>query len=107
MAQADCRIIHVGNWGSVWQCKPRTPAAHPLHRSTVSRNQPSLSHAVASQHHPTKVAIKLVHRSKQATTAARVRALWSEMKIVRTLKSHPHPNIIGFDSFIITPSYAL
>ncbi|GHJ86503.1 hypothetical protein NliqN6_2905 [Naganishia liquefaciens] len=99
--------IGFGNWGSVWQCKPRTPAAHPLHRSTVSRNQPSLFHAVASQHHPTKVAIKLVHRSKQATTAARVRALWSEMKIVRTLKLHPHPNIIGFDSFIITPSYAL
>ncbi|KAI5452779.1 hypothetical protein NCC49_000525 [Naganishia albida] len=99
--------IGFGNWGSVWQCKPRTPAAHPLHRSSVSRNRPSLSHAVASQHHPTKVAIKLVHRSKQATTAARVRALWSEMKIVRTLKAEPHPNIIGFDSFIITPSYAL
>ncbi|KAJ9101877.1 hypothetical protein QFC21_003217 [Naganishia friedmannii] len=99
--------IGFGNWGSVWQCKPRTPAAHPLHRSTVSRSQPSLSHAVASQHHPTKVAIKLVHRSKQATTAARVRALWSEMKIVRSLKADPHPNIIGFDSFIITPSYAL
>lgn len=29
------------------------------------------------------------------------------MKIVRSLKADPHPSIIGFDSFIITPSYAL
>jgi hypothetical protein len=54
-----------------------------------------------------KVAVKLVHRKKEPTTAARVRALWSEMKVIRTLRMDPHPSIIGFDSFIITPSYAM
>jgi len=29
------------------------------------------------------------------------------MKIVRSFKSDPHPSIIPFHSFIITPSYAL
>jgi hypothetical protein len=32
---------------------------------------------------------------------------WNEMKIVRSFKSDPHPSIIPFHSFIITPSYAL
>jgi hypothetical protein len=41
------------------------------------------------------------------TTAARVRALWAEMKIIRTLKHEPHPSIIKFEAFVITPSYAL
>lgn len=63
--------------------------------------------AIASQHHPGKLAIKLVHRTDSSTTAARVRALWSEMKVIRGLKHDPHPNIIGFDAFIVTPSYAM
>jgi hypothetical protein len=29
------------------------------------------------------------------------------MKVVRTFKNDPHPSIIPFHSFIITPSYAL
>jgi serine/threonine protein kinase len=29
------------------------------------------------------------------------------MKIVRTFKNDPHPSIVPFHSFIITPSYAL
>jgi len=70
-------------------------------------NQASIADAVRSQHHREKIAVKLVHRRKETTTAARVRALWSEMKVIRTLRSDPHPSIIGFDSFIITPSYAL
>jgi serine/threonine-protein kinase GIN4 len=45
--------IGFGNWGSVWLCRPRVPSA---------RNE-------------TKLAVKLVHRSKTATTAARVRSL--------------------------------
>lgn len=32
---------------------------------------------------------------------------WNEMKIVRSFKHDPHPSIIPFHSFIITPSYAL
>ena len=32
---------------------------------------------------------------------------WNEMKVVRSLKQAPHPSIIPFYSFIITPSYAL
>ena len=73
----------------------------------------------------TKLAVKLVHRSKTTTTAARVRSLfvtfcaisllaindsplrWNEMKVVRTFKNDPHPSIVPFHSFIITPSYAL
>ncbi|KAI0699944.1 hypothetical protein C8T65DRAFT_742293 [Cerioporus squamosus] len=80
--------IGFGNWGSVWLCKPKGESS----TSTV---------------HDSKIAVKLVHRSKTSTTAARVRSLWNEMKVVRTLKHEPHPSIIPFYSFIITPSYAL
>jgi len=45
--------IGFGNWGSVWLCRPR----------------------VSSAGNDTKLAVKLVHRSKTATTAARVRSL--------------------------------
>ncbi|KAI0647816.1 hypothetical protein C8Q79DRAFT_952090 [Trametes meyenii] len=80
--------IGFGNWGSVWLCRPKSssPGEH-------------LQGA--------KIAVKLVHRSKTSTTAARVRSLWNEMKVVRSLKHEPHPSIIPFYSFIITPSYAL
>ncbi|KAI8994232.1 hypothetical protein BD414DRAFT_576788 [Trametes punicea] len=80
--------IGFGNWGSVWLCRPK----------------PSSS---AEHLHENKIAVKLVHRSKTSTTAARVRSLWNEMKVVRSLKHEPHPSIIPFYSFIITPSYAL
>ncbi|KAI6098294.1 hypothetical protein EDD16DRAFT_1527318, partial [Pisolithus croceorrhizus] len=78
--------IGFGNWGSVWLCRPKSS----------SRKQRDI-----------EVAVKLVHRSKTPTTAARVRSLWNEMKIVRSFKHDPHPSIIPFHSFIITPSYAL
>lgn len=29
------------------------------------------------------------------------------MKVIRALRHEPHPSIIQFESFIITPSYAL
>ncbi|KAH9032816.1 kinase-like protein [Lactarius hengduanensis] len=77
--------IGFGNWGSVWLCRPRVPDSAD----------------------DTKLAVKLVHRSKTTTTAARVRSLWNEMKVVRTFKNDPHPSIVPFHSFIITPSYAL
>ncbi|EIM79354.1 kinase-like protein [Stereum hirsutum FP-91666 SS1] len=80
--------IGFGNWGSVWLCKPKTT-------STKGRKE------------PLKVAVKVVHRSKTTTTAARVKSLWNEMKIVRLFKEDPHPSIVPFHSFIITPSYAL
>ncbi|WVQ84397.1 hypothetical protein IAT38_006549 [Cryptococcus sp. DSM 104549] len=79
--------IGFGNWGSVWLCKPK--------------------HVRSSQLGEAGVAIKLVHRSKTVTTAARVRALWGEMKIIRALRHEPHPSIIQFEAFVITPSYAL
>ncbi|KAF7314512.1 Protein kinase domain-containing protein [Mycena kentingensis (nom. inval.)] len=79
-----------GNWGSVWLCKPK-----------------DLTDSGVVNRADTKIAVKLVHRSKTSTTAARVRSLWNEMKIVRAFKSDPHPSIIPFHSFIITPSYAL
>ncbi|KAF9525504.1 kinase-like domain-containing protein [Crepidotus variabilis] len=83
--------IGFGNWGSVWLCQPRPVTA------------PDGSVRPLGQ----KLAVKLVHRSKTPTTAARVRSLWNEMKIIKSLKSEPHPSIIPFHSFIITPSYAL
>ncbi|KAI0826825.1 hypothetical protein BC628DRAFT_1410038 [Trametes gibbosa] len=79
--------IGFGNWGSVWLCRPKSASGEHLQE--------------------TKIAVKLVHRSKTSTTAARVRSLWNEMKVVRSLKHEPHPSIIPFYSFIITPSYAL
>ncbi|KAJ7600903.1 hypothetical protein C8J56DRAFT_911575 [Mycena floridula] len=89
--------IGYGNWGSVWMCRPRS-------RSTVSDGFDRL--------HTNKLAVKLVHRrpddvEKSKTTAARVKSLWNEMKIVGLFKSDPHPSIIPFYSFIVTPSYAL
>ena len=41
------------------------------------------------------------------TELTRSFARWNEMKIVRSFKNDPHPAIIPFHSFIITPSYAL
>ncbi|KAF8645210.1 hypothetical protein AX16_008037 [Volvariella volvacea WC 439] len=84
--------IGFGNWGSVWLCRPKASAKSETSRVTVCAQ---------------KIAVKLVHRSKTSTTAARVRSLWNEMKIVRTFRNDPHPSIIPFHSFIITPSYAL
>ncbi|TDL22269.1 kinase-like protein, partial [Rickenella mellea] len=85
------QFIGFGNWGSVWLCRPKDPDLEPC---SVGKSA-------------SKVAVKLVHRSKTSTTAARVRSLWNEMKIVRSFKHDPHPSIIPFHSFIITPSYAL
>ncbi|KAF7348357.1 Protein kinase domain-containing protein [Mycena sanguinolenta] len=86
--------IGYGNWGSVWLCRPKEDPDSPSADGLVRLQE-------------TKIAVKLVHRSKTSTTAARVRSLWNEMKIVRSFKSDPHPSIIPFHSFIITPSYAL
>ncbi|CCM06214.1 uncharacterized protein FIBRA_08459 [Fibroporia radiculosa] len=86
--------IGFGNWGSVWLCRPKPDSSSPSTDSPHALND-------------TKIAVKLVHRSKTSTTAARVRSLWNEMKVVRSFKHEPHPSIIPFYSFIITPSYAL
>ncbi|KAF8799033.1 hypothetical protein BYT27DRAFT_7202794 [Phlegmacium glaucopus] len=83
--------IGFGNWGSVWLCRPK----------------PATTEDGVVRPLGQKIAVKLVHRAKTSTTAARVRSLWNEMKIVRSFKSDPHPSIIPFHSFIITPSYAL
>ncbi|KAF9645155.1 kinase-like protein [Thelephora ganbajun] len=84
--------IGYGNWGSVWRCCPKPDPS--------SKSPPN-------KYEKVKLAVKLVHRSKTQTTAARIRSLWNEMKIVRSLKNEIHPSIIPFYSFIITPSYAL
>lgn len=47
--------VGYGMWGSVWKCEGRATNA--------------------------VVAVKLVHRSKTSTTAARVRSLWNEFKV--------------------------
>lgn len=78
--------IGFGNWGSVWRCR--------------SKQEPSGSNST--------VAIKLVHRTKDPSAAARVKSLWSEFKTVRAVsRVEAHPNIVRFDSFVITPGYAL
>ncbi|WVQ96253.1 hypothetical protein IAU59_003357 [Kwoniella sp. CBS 9459] len=100
--------IGFGNWGSVWRCKPK-----PIHYGPImgaynhfkrlgSKAANSGGYGAGG-----KVAVKLVHRSRDATTAARVRALWGEMKIIRSLRHEPHPSVIQFECFVITPSYAL
>ncbi|KAF7980025.1 hypothetical protein HWV62_40146 [Athelia sp. TMB] len=86
--------IGFGNWGSVWLCRPKCNPASPSADGFTKRQD-------------MKVAVKLVHRSKTEASIARVRSLWNEMKIVRSFKNDPHPSIIPFHSFIITPSYAL
>nr|XP_019013084.1 CAMK/CAMKL protein kinase [Kwoniella pini CBS 10737]OCF51865.1 CAMK/CAMKL protein kinase [Kwoniella pini CBS 10737] len=106
------REIGFGNWGSVWLCKPKHHK-HLLNQGRLSTNERAIvklgkkSILTAGSGAGGKVAIKLVHRSKTPTTAARVRALWGEMKIIRSLRHEPHPSIIQFEAFVITPGYAL
>ncbi|BGP11529.1 hypothetical protein JCM10049v2_007436 [Rhodotorula toruloides] len=76
--------IGYGNWGSVWKVQPK----------------------LAGPDAPVQ-SVKLVHRSKNPTSSARVRALWTEFKCIRALRADPHPNLIHFHSFIISPSYAI
>ena len=51
--------IGFGNWGSVWLCRPKGESSS------------------SSQLQDDKIAVKLVHRSKTSTTAARVRSLYA------------------------------
>ncbi|KIY68301.1 kinase-like protein [Cylindrobasidium torrendii FP15055 ss-10] len=84
-----------GNWGSVWRCKPKgdPTAVDADDFDKVLRP---------------RVAVKLVHReTKSKTSVARVKSLWNEMKIVRAFKAEPHPSVVSFYSFVITPSFAL
>ncbi|GJN94468.1 hypothetical protein Rhopal_007548-T1 [Rhodotorula paludigena] len=76
--------IGYGNWGSVWKVKPKLEGS-----------------AAAVQ------SVKLVHRSRNPTSSARVRALWTEFKCIRALRSSPHPNIVNFHTFVVSPSYGL
>ncbi|KAF9568731.1 kinase-like protein [Agrocybe pediades] len=85
-----CYEIGYGNWGSVWLCRTKSYATDG-----------------AIKYGKRPLAAKLVFRERTGTAAARVRSLWNEMKIVRTFKSEPHPSIIQFHSFIITPSFAI
>ncbi|KAJ2917010.1 hypothetical protein MD484_g3420, partial [Candolleomyces efflorescens] len=82
-----------GNWGSVWLVRPK-------------RSRPFSEH-VALRDAGRKFAVKLVHRKKTAANASRIKSLWNEMKIVRAFKDDPHPSIISFHSFVMTPSYAM
>ncbi|OJT14698.1 hypothetical protein TRAPUB_8751 [Trametes pubescens] len=56
--------IGFGNWGSVWLCRPKSSTEHI---------------------HETKIAVKLVHRSKTSTTAARVRSLYASFSLLSTI----------------------
>ncbi|KAH6912813.1 CAMK/CAMKL/MARK protein kinase [Coprinopsis sp. MPI-PUGE-AT-0042] len=86
--------IGQGNWGSVW-----------LVRSKLSRK--GSDHA-AFHEGGRKFAVKMVHRKeKTPATAARIKSLWNEMKVVRHLKDDTHPSIVPFYTFVITPSYAM
>ena len=55
--------IGFGNWGSVWLCRPK---GNPM--------SPSADRLTKLQ--DVKVAVKVVHRTKTTTTAARVRSLF-------------------------------
>ncbi|KAL7420476.1 hypothetical protein Q5752_004426 [Cryptotrichosporon argae] len=91
----------LGNWGCVWKVRPRSAT-----KETRSAQYNSLGRAAAGAGGG-RVAFKIIARDRTQTTAARVRALWGEMKIIRTLKHEPHPSIIQFEAFIITPNYAI
>ncbi|KWU45609.1 kinase-like protein, partial [Rhodotorula sp. JG-1b] len=74
--------VGFGNWGSVWKIIPKDQSGRVQ-------------------------SVKLVHRSAQPTSAARLRALWTEFKYVGAFADDPHPNLIRFYAFVLTPSYAL
>ncbi|TFK27626.1 hypothetical protein FA15DRAFT_701826 [Coprinopsis marcescibilis] len=82
-----------GNWGSVWLVRPK--------RSRSGSEETAFKAAGR------KFAVKVVHRKKTAANASRLKSLWNEMKIVRSLKQDSHPSIIPFHSFVITPGLAM
>jgi len=113
--------IGFGNWGSVWVGKPRHYRASTLEKRIPGGRMGKMAAANGGYGAGGKVAFKLIYREKTAVsmrlfftdtanrqvTAARVRALWAEMKIIRGLRSEPHPSIITFEAFIITDSFAM
>ncbi|WRT68102.1 uncharacterized protein IL334_005077 [Kwoniella shivajii] len=100
--------IGFGNWGSVWLCKPKNlKSASSFNENGVIVKLGKKAATSGGLGASGKVAVKLVHRSRTPATSARVRALWGEMKIFRSLRHEPHPSIIRFEAFVITPSYAL
>ncbi|BGP51840.1 hypothetical protein JCM10450v2_007796 [Rhodotorula kratochvilovae] len=76
--------VGYGNWGSVWKVRPKLEGPDAKVQS-----------------------VKLVHRSRNPTSSARVRALWTEFKCIRALRNAPHPNLIAFHAFVVSPSYGL
>ncbi|GAA5926473.1 serine/threonine-protein kinase [Sporobolomyces koalae] len=74
--------VGFGNWGSLWL-------------------------GLVKPERQESVALKLVHRSKDTTSAARVKALWNEYKSLRPLRLTAHPNLINFHAFVLTPSYSI
>jgi hypothetical protein len=113
--------IGFGNWGSVWVGKPRHYRASTLEKRIPGGRMGKMAAANGGYGAGGKVAFKLIYREKTAVslplfngfnayyqvTAARVRALWGEMKIIRGLRSEPHPSVITFEAFIITDSFAM
>ncbi|KAH8925848.1 kinase-like protein [Atractiella rhizophila] len=101
-----CKEIGFGNWGSVWQCRLK-PGPSPLADDTLRLSSPEPTLNLSQ---PVK-ALKLVHRTKTPTTAARIRSLWTEFKVIRRLKEvgdgKGHRNVVKFEEFVITPSYAI
>jgi len=58
------------------------------------------------QLHASNLCKSILNSSGTDSTAER-RARWNEMKIVGSFKDTPHPAIISFYSFIVTPSFAM
>jgi hypothetical protein len=56
---------------------------------------------------PCSITVSVPFRSCHAAFLRGFSLRWNEMKVVRTFKNDPHPSIVPFHSFIITPSYAL
>ena len=80
----------------LWQCKGyrgRGQARSPLQ---------NLHHSCQST-----LIVRCSPRSPFESPDLQRRPRWNEMKIVRSFKNDPHPSIVPFHSFIITPSYAL
>ena len=44
-----------------------------------------------------------MYRNGSGTTGARIRSIWQEYKVIRSMRDFAHPNIVRMTDFIMTP----
>ncbi|WOO83361.1 Serine/threonine-protein kinase BRSK1 [Vanrija pseudolonga] len=95
-----------GNWGQVYMTSLK-----PYDESDLEPTDPVFRLGTTSAGGIGKfgvgvVAVKVVHKDRDAVTMQRIRSLWLEMKITRSLRHEPHPSIIRFEAFVVSRSWA-